>query len=218
MSSPFRSRLNGLYIITDARLGGGHLPICRAALAGGARIIQLRDKTTPPRDLLKIALEMRELTRQNDAIFLINDRLDLALLCDADGVHLGPDDFPIAHVRRVLGPQKLIGASTATPAEALAAQSQSADYLGIGAVFGTSTKIDAGEAIGLKTLRAVLGATTLPAAAIGGLYLSNARSTIEAGAAMACVVSAVASAGDEAAMTRATRNLIAALDLGVETS
>ena len=223
MSSPFHNRLlhnrlSGLYIITDARLGGGHLPITRAALAGGARIIQLRDKTTPPREILEIALEMRALTRQCGAIFLINDRLDLALLCEADGVHLGPDDFPVSEVRRVLGLEKLIGASTATPQEAQIAQNQGADYLGIGAVFGTQTKSDAGAAIGLGNLRAVLDATTLPAAAIGGLDLSNAQSTIDAGAKMACVVSAVAGAGDEAAMTRATRNLIESLDFGAEIS
>ncbi|HEX8465295.1 MAG TPA: thiamine phosphate synthase, partial [Abditibacterium sp.] len=140
---------------------------------------------------------------------LINDRLDLALLCEADGVHLGPDDFPIRAVRQILGPQKLIGASTGTPAEARLAEQEGADYLGIGAVFGTQTKSDAGAAIGLEGLREVVHATSLPAAAIGGLSERNLGSTLQAGAAMACVVSAIAGAGNETQMTAATRRLVA---------
>lgn len=205
---PDRARLRGLYVITDAHMGGGHLSIARAALAGGAKILQLRDKTTAPRPLLEIALQLRALTRQQGALLLINDRLDLALLCEADGVHLGPGDWPLAAVRRVVGPGLLLGASTGTPEEARRAQQEGADYIGIGAVFGTATKTDAGAAIGVPGLAAVLRATTLPAAAIGGLNATNLFSTINAGAQMACVVSAIAGAGDEAAMTAATRELV----------
>ncbi|MBW3635469.1 MAG: thiamine phosphate synthase [Armatimonadetes bacterium] len=210
----WRARLRGLYVVTDARMGGGHLPIARAALGGGATILQLRDKTTPPRPLLQIALEMRRLTREANAVLVINDRLDLALLCEADGVHLGPDDWPLEAARRVLGPHRLLGASTGTPEEARIAQKEGADYLGIGAVFPTVTKSDAGEAIGLEGLRAVLRATTLPAAAIGGLSAANIRAIIDAGAAMACVVSAVAGAGDEVAMARAARELVEKIGAG----
>lgn len=209
--NPLVSRLRGLYVITDSRLGGGHLSMARAALAGGAKILQLRDKGTPPRELLPIALEMRDLTRRSGAIFLINDRIDLALLTVADGVHLGPDDWPIAAARRVLGRDKLIGASAGTPEEARLAQKEGADYIGVGAIFDTATKTDAGEAIGLNGLRAVLSATTLPAAAIGGLGLQSAGATIAAGAKMACVISAIANAGDETDMTRATKELVASL-------
>lgn len=211
---PDRTRLRGLYVITDAHMGGGHLSIARAALAGGAKILQLRDKTTPPRPLLEIALQLRKLTRQHEALLLINDRLDLALLCEADGVHLGPDDWPLAAVRRVVGSHMLLGASTGTPEEARHAQREGADYIGIGAVFGTSTKSDAGDAIGLTGLTSTLRATTLPAAAIGGLDATNLFSTIQAGAQMACVVSAIARAGDEAAMTAATRELVGLADQG----
>jgi thiamine-phosphate pyrophosphorylase len=209
--SPLASRLRGLYVITDSRLGGGHLPLARAALSGGAKILQLRDKGTPIRDLLAIALELRELTRLHDALLLINDSIDLALFCHADGVHLGPDDWPITAARRVLGADKLIGASTGTAAEAILATAQGANYLGCGAVFGTATKTNAGDAIGLEGLRSVLRATTLPVAAIGGLDLSTAGATIAAGARMACVISAIAKAGDETAMTLATRQLVASL-------
>lgn len=209
-----RARLRGLYVITDAHMGGGHLSIAHAALAGGAKILQLRDKTTPPRPLLQIALQLREWTRQNEALLFINDRLDLALLCQADGVHLGPDDWPLHEVRRVVGHSMLLGASTGTPEEARQAQREGADYIGIGAVFGTSTKTDAGEAIGLAGLASVLTATSLPAAAIGGLDRTNLSSTIQTGAHMACVVSAIAKAGDEAAMTAATRELVALASAG----
>ena len=165
--------------------------MARAALDGGASILQLRDKKTPPRELLAIARQIRVWTRDQNAMFLINDRLDLALLCEADGVHLGPDDWPIGEARRVLGPQKIIGASTGTPAEARAATADGADYLGAGAVFGTQTKTDAGAPIGLENLRAIALATSLPVAAIGGLSRENIASTFECGAQMACVISAL---------------------------
>ena len=208
-----RARLRGLYVITDARLGGGHLTIARAALSGGARILQLRDKSTPLPELLPIAREIHRLAREGAALFIINDRADVALAVEADGVHLGPDDLPLSAARRVLGPHKIIGASCGTPAEAVAAWRAGADYIGAGAVFGTQTKLDAGDAIGLENLRAICEATPLPVAAIGGLSRDNIASTRAAGAQMACVISAVTSAGDDAAMTQATRDLVQRFNL-----
>jgi len=207
-----RARLRGLYVITDARLGGGHLAIARAALSGGARILQLRDKSTPLPEILPVAREIRRLTRECGALFIVNDRADVALAIGADGVHLGPDDLPVAEARRVLGPHKIIGASCATPAEAVAAWRAGADYAGAGAVFGTQTKLDAGDAIGLAMLRAICAATPLPVAAIGGVTPGNIASTRAAGAQMACVISAVTSAGDEAAMTQVVRDLVQRFD------
>ena len=199
--------LRGLYVLTDAQMGGGHLAIARAALDGGARIIQLRDKTTAPRPLLQIARELRRLTRQANALLFINDRLDLALLCEADGVHLGPDDWPVSGVRRAAPAGFLIGVSCGTPAEARAAQRDGADMIGIGAVYATSTKTDAGSAIGLSGLRAVMNATSLPCAAIGGIGQNNIGAIAQSGAQMACVISAIARAGDAVAMQAATREL-----------
>ena len=207
MKSDLSARLRGLYVLTDANMGGGHIAIARAALRGGARVIQLRDKTTAPRPLLETAREVRRLTREFNALFLINDQLDLALLCEADGVHLGPDDWPVADVRAAVPPDFLIGASCGTPAEARAAQSAGADTIGIGAVYATSTKTDAGAGIGLDGLRAVMNATTLPSAAIGGIGPHNIAAVAACGAPMICVISAIASAGDEAAMEAATREL-----------
>jgi len=208
-----RARLHGLYVITDARLSGGHLAIARAALDGGASIVQLRDKSTPLPQLLPIAGEIRRLTRAANALFIINDRADIALAVGADGVHLGPDDLPVAEARRVLGPHKIIGASCGTPEEAVAAWQSGADYIGAGAIFGTQTKLDAGDAIGLDVLRTIVNATPLPVAAIGGVSPDNIASTREAGARMACVISAVTNAGDETAMTEAVRHLVSRFTL-----
>lgn len=208
MNSNLTARLRGLYVITDAHMGGGHVAIARAALRGGARVIQLRDKTTEPRPLLEIARELRRLTREVDALLLVNDRLDLALLCEADGVHLGPDDWPISDVRAVVPRDFIIGASCGTPTEARAAQIAGADTIGIGAVYATSTKTDAGGAIGLDGLRAVINATTLPAAAIGGIGASNIAAVAACGVPMVCAISAIAGAGDEAAIEAATRGLL----------
>jgi thiamine-phosphate diphosphorylase len=209
-----RARLCGLYVITDARLGGGHLAIARAALAGGARIVQLRDKSTPLPQLLPLARALKTLARQHDALFLINDRVDLSLVLDADGVHLGPDDLPVGEARRVLGPHKIIGASCGTVEEAFSAHEAGADYIGCGAIFGTQTKSDAGQAIGLAALREIVNATPLPVAAIGGVNGENIEFTRKAGAQMACVISAVTNAGDEAAMTQAVRELSWKFQLG----
>ena len=204
------ARLRGLYVITDER--AGHLAIARAALRGGARLIQLRDKHTPPRALLHIARQMRHLTSEFDALLWINDRFDLALLCGADGVHLGPDDWPLADVRRCAPPGFLIGASCGTPDEARAAQNAGADLIGIGAVYATATKADAGAAIGLDRLKEIAAATTLPTAAIGGINAENIAAIARTGVDMACVVAAVAGAGNETQMQAATRALVSQFD------
>lgn len=205
---PHSALLRGLYVVTDERLAP-HLSIARAALQGGARILQLRDKTTPIREILPIAQEIRALTKEFGATFIINDRVDLALWCEADGVHLGPDDWPIEAARKVLGPNFLIGSSCGTREEAEKAVAEGADYLGVGAVFGTQTKSDAGAAIGISGLNAVRGgAAALPCAAIGGLNLENIASVAQTGVEMLCVVSAIAGAGSESKMERATRELL----------
>lgn len=208
------SRLKGLYVITDERLGGGHLAITRAALKGGAGIIQLRDKSTPMRELVAVARIMRLLTREKGALLIMNDRLDLAQLCEADGVHLGPDDCPLADARRLLGPHHLLGASCGTVDEALAAREAGADYIGVGAVFPTGTKTDAGTAIGLDGLRQVAGATDLPVAAIGGITELNIGSVCQENVAMACVISAITGAGNEEQMAAATARLAAMVQTG----
>jgi thiamine-phosphate pyrophosphorylase len=214
------SRFTGLYVITQentihqSSAQTAHETIARAALAGGANIIQLRDKSTPLREVIPIAIRLRTLTRRSGALLIINDRPDLALACDADGVHLGPDDFPVSVARKVLGPHRTIGVSCGDRDEAKAAERAGADYIGAGDIFGTSTKLDAGTPIGLRAVRDIAAATTLPVAAIGGVNASNISQLRLHGAAMACVVSAVAHAGSEAAMTEATQQLIKLFERG----
>lgn len=211
-------RLRGLYVITDAQLGGGHISIARSAVTGGARIVQFRDKSgRATRAVLDDLRAVQRLTRAANALLLVNDRIDWALACGADGVHLGPDDMPVAAARRVVAALEhhafLIGASCGSPQEARAAFADLADYIGAGAIFGTQTKLDAGAAIGLETLRLIVEATPLPVAAIGGVNVQNIASVVQSGAAMACVISAVTSAGNEGEMTRAARILAEAARL-----
>lgn len=185
-----------------------HLDVARAALEGGATIIQFRDKELDSRALLDLATQLRQLTRARGATFIVNDRVDIALASDADGVHLGQDDLPISAARGILGPHALIGASATTPPEALAAQQAGASYLGVGPIFPTPSKADAGEAIGLTALTEIRRAVTIPVLAIGGLTCENIPGVIHAGADGIAVISAVAEAPDMAA---AAANLLCCL-------
>jgi len=203
--------LRGLYVVTDARAAGGHQAMARSAIAGGARIIQLRAKSLTLAQLLPLARAVREMAHEQGALFLINDRVDLALACGADGVHLGPDDLPVGIARRLM-PGGIIGASCGDAEEAQRAEREGANYIGAGAVFGTQTKADAGAPIGLQGLSEIVRATRLPVAAIGGIDRNNIASVLQAGAQMACVVSAISAVGDEAAMTIAALALTALIN------
>jgi len=214
-SNPALPRLlSGLYVLSDEKMGGGHEPIARAALRAGARVLQLRDKSTSPDELLSIALRLRTITREFGALLLINDSAELALACGADGVHLGPDDLSPAQARQLLGPDAVVGVSCGDADEARRAWQDGASYIGAGSVFATSTKSDAGPPIGLHGLRAIVDATPLPTAAIGGISPERAGDVARAGAAMLCAISSVAGAGDEAAMECAARTLREAFESG----
>jgi thiamine-phosphate diphosphorylase len=227
-----RPRLHGLYVITEEGVPSSfgqhyreaddaetwHEQIVRAAIAGGAALIQLRDKSTSLPQLYTVAQRLRRLTASAGVLFLINDRPDLALACDADGVHLGPDDLPIEAARRVLGPHRLIGVSCSDAAQARQAERDGADYIGAGAIFSTATKADAGAPIGLERLREIISATRLPVAAIGGINATNIAQVAAQGARMACVVSAVTRAGNATQMTQATRDLAQRFESGKEFS
>lgn len=201
--------LHGLYVITDAQLmpNRSHLEITRAALTGGARIIQLRDKTMSIPQLITTARRLRHLTQEAGALLLINDHVDVALVTEADGVHLGPEDFGPSIARRVLGPDKLVGVSVNSVQEAELA-APFASYFGVGAIFGSSTKSDAGPPIGLGRIGEIKAAFPhIPVVAIGGISRENIASVAEAGANAAAVISAVVSAPDMEAATRELRDL-----------
>jgi len=196
MRESWRGRLKGLYVITDPQLGGGHLTGARAALQGGARIIQLRDKAATTRQLIEYAQALRALTRDYDALLIINDRLDVAMAVGADGVHLGQDDMPVPLARRVAGDALIIGVSAETVEEAIRAESEGADYLGVGPMFATATKPDAGTPVGPERLRQIKQRVNIPVFGIGGITLENAEQVLQAGADGICVISAVLGAPD----------------------
>lgn len=181
------------YLVTDARAGSVErlVAICAAALDGGITTVQLRAKGWTDRQLLDAAIALRPICRDAGALVLVNDRVDIALASGADGVHLGVDDLPVAAARRILGADALIGYSPETDADRWQAERDGADYLGVGPVYGTTTKGDAGEAIGVEGIQRAVAATALPVVGIGGIAVETATAVIEAGAAGVAVVGAV---------------------------
>lgn len=206
MIPPERLRL---LVVTDARLAGerGVATVVAAALEVGAPAIQLREKERGAGEVLPLARRLRTMTRDRDALFFVNDRLDLALAAEADGVHLGPRDLPVAEVRQSAPPDFLIGYSTDDPDEARRAEADGADYLGCGTVWPTSSKEDAGQVIGPEGLRRVAAAVSIPVVAIGGVTPHRARELVGTGAAGVAVIGAVMAAPDPG---EAARQLLAA--------
>jgi thiamine-phosphate pyrophosphorylase len=187
-----------LYLLTDPELAGARplLQIVASALEGGATALQLRDKKATPRDLLPLGAEMRRIAHHYGAAFLVNDRLDLALALEADGVHVGPEDLPPLEARRLMPSPRQVGVSARRVEEAVAAEKAGADYLGAGPVFSTGTKPDAGLPIGLEGLAAIAAAVSIPVVGIGGIHEGNAASVIDAGASGVAVISALIAAED----------------------
>jgi thiamine-phosphate pyrophosphorylase len=205
-----------VYVITadpPRARGRSHLEIARAAVRGGATAVQLRMKDAPARAIVETARAIADVCREAGVAFLVNDRIDAALAAGADGAHVGQDDIPGEAARALLGPGRLLGISAATADEAAAAERAGADYLGVGAVYATATKADAGAAVGLARIREVAAATGLPVVGIGGIALGGAAAVIQAGAAGVAVITAVTLAGDMADATRRLREEVdAALD------
>jgi thiamine-phosphate pyrophosphorylase len=199
-----------VYVITDARhaRGRSHQEIAEAAIRGGATAVQLRMKEEPARLVLDVARAIVPLCRAAGVAFIVNDRLDVAMLAGADGVHVGQDDLPPADARTLMGPQALIGVSAATVEEAIAAERAGADYLGVGAVYGTATKSDAGAPIGLGRVTEIRRAVRLPLVGIGGICAENAAAVIRAGAFGVAVITAVALADDMAGAVRQLREAV----------
>jgi thiamine-phosphate pyrophosphorylase len=182
--------VRGYYFIPEARLSrAGNLSDVAAAVAARVRVVQYRQKQGCTRDLVTEARQLRELCRHT--LFLVNDRVDLALEVGADGVHLGQEDLPCPEARKRLGPEKIIGVTVGTVAEALTAQAAGADYLGVSPIFSTATKADAGAPTGVALLNEIRRRVTLPLVAIGGITLANAPEVIAAGADAVCAIAAV---------------------------
>ncbi len=200
-----------LYVITDEELSldRSHAEIAEAAIAGGADVIQLRDKNASSLKLYQAALQIRKLTSEAGIHFIVNDRLDIALAANADGLHVGRDDLPAKVARELLGPERTLGVSASSIEEALQAERDGADYLGVGPVFeARSTKADAGEPKGLQLIKNIHEKCSLPIVAIGGINHENVSIVIEAGAQCAAVISAVVSATDIAQAAQQLKNRI----------
>jgi thiamine-phosphate diphosphorylase len=207
VSAPFRRvdpRRLRLIVITDAAMAAPRdlLDVVERSLRAGAPAIQLRDKHLSSRALLAAAKELRAITAEYEALFFVNDRVDVALLAGADGAHLGPDDLPVSAARAMVPSTFILGASADDPAVARALVAEGADYIGCGAVWPTGSKVDAGETIGIVGLERVVQAVGVPVLGIGGITPERAEEVAAVGAGLA-VVGAVMGAPDPGAAVRA---------------
>lgn len=173
--------LGGLCFITDPLLSGlSFEDMARKVLKGGVRWIQYRDKFRTRREIFEEALRLRRLTADFNAVYIVNDYVDIAYCSDADGVHLGQDDLPLKEARKIIGKKKIIGISTHNLAQAMAAEKEGADYIGFGPVFKTATK-DAGQPRGTEILQEIKAKVKIPVVAIGGINLENIMSVLSMG-------------------------------------
>jgi thiamine-phosphate pyrophosphorylase len=186
-----------LYVVTDLALslGRSHAEVAALAVTGGADVIQLRDKSATGRDLLEAAEAIRHVTASAGALFIVNDRLDIALASGADGIHLGQHDLP-ARAARKIAPDLIIGVSIGSVEEGQRAVADGADYVALSPLFSTTSKVDAGNGHGLDLLATLCDDLAVPVLAIGGINTSNVQQVIRAGAAGVAVISAVVSQPD----------------------
>lgn len=206
-----REAIKGLYVILDTGVldQRSHLEAAGKVIQAGVKILQLRDKTTPKKQLIPLVVELQALCRKEGVLFIINDYLDVALAANADGLHIGQEDLPVVEARRLLPPDKILGCSADTPEEARSAEKAGADYIAVGAIFPTGSKNDV-AVVGTERLKLVKQAIHVPLVAIGGINKNNAREVIEAGADSLCVISAVLNAQD---MTEAARQMIETISI-----
>jgi len=190
-STSLTSRLL-LYLVADPAQSRHDLPTAvDLALYNGVTAVQLRAKTSTDRDYLSLALVLGERCRSRGVLFLVNDRVDIALASQADGIHLGVSDLPVSVARRLLGDRAVIGFSPETDEQAASAAADGASYLGVGPVFGTASKDDAGAPLGLDALRRRVEAAGIPVIGIGGIHAGNVGMVTATGAVGAAVLSAI---------------------------
>ena len=203
--------LLALHVLTDREWSRGRdmLSVAAAALDGGATVIQLRDKMASTRVLIEEGLVLRALTRERGALLIVNDRVDVALAVEADGAHVGQDDMPTHLARQMLGPKRILGVSAVNIEEADAAVAGGADYLGVGPIFPSPGKVDAGPPTGVHLLTELAGRYVTPLVAIGGITAENATEVVRVGACGVAVITAVVNAED---ITAASRQLRIAID------
>lgn len=198
-----------LYLVADpSHVRGELIPAVHQALEGGVSMVQLRAKALSDREHLTLAVGLQDLCSRYRVPFLVNDRMDIALAAHAAGVHLGVDDLPTTSARDLGGPDFIIGFSPENDEQILAARATGADYLGIGPVFGTITKSDAGSALGITEFGRRCSISPVPVVGIGGIGTGNAAAVVEAGAAGIAIVSAILGAVDVGSAARALRDQV----------
>jgi len=196
-----------LYLVTDRSqsLGRSNLEVIQAAVEGGATLVQFREKQASAKEFYHEGLKIRAYLKSQHIPLIVNDRVDLALALDADGVHLGQDDIPVDVARRILGPQKIIGASVFTLEEAKIAELLGADYLGLSPIFATETKPELVQQIGIEGIPSLRDAVRIPLVGIGSMSESNAYEAVKAGLDGVAVVSAICSREDPKAAAEAIK-------------
>lgn len=205
--------MQGVYLVTDRGLCRNRSleDVVLQAVQGGAAYVQLREKDLSTREFVEEALAIKERLRSFRVPLIINDRIDVALACKADGVHVGQGDMPYTTARQLMGPKAIVGLSVETWQDVLDSQALDVDYIGISPVFATPTKTDTKEPWGLDGIRKIKAYSRHPLVAIGGINESNARAVVEAGAPCIAVVSAVCSADDPAKAAARLKNIIEAV-------
>jgi thiamine-phosphate pyrophosphorylase len=199
-----------LYLVTDPDLSRGRslLDVVRAAVDGGVTCVQVREKTVSSRAYIERLMPVQALLRERGVPLFVNDRLDIALAVEADGIHLGQTDMPLALAKRIAGDRLIIGVSCEAWQDAVEAERGGADYVSVSPVFATPTKTDTAPALGLDGVRAIRAAVRLPVVTIGGINTTNAADVIRAGADGICVVSAIVGAPDPCAAAASLRRIV----------
>ena len=203
-------QIGRLHILTDTVLQSrfSHLELVRMAIKGGADTIQFRQKVGATREMIEIVRQLKQLCLDSGVTLIVNDRVDVAIAAEADGVHLGQNDFPIPLARKLLGESRIIGGSAATLEEAQKCLVEGADYIGFGPVYPTASKADADPVTGIKLLKQAVEIISLPIIAIGGISVENAPEVMRAGAQGIAVISAVCCQEDPEQATRALRQAL----------
>jgi thiamine-phosphate pyrophosphorylase len=198
-------KIGRLHVLTDTVLQSrySHEELERLAIAGGADTIQFRQKSGSTREMIETARRLKRICEQGGVTFIVNDRVDVAIASEADGVHLGQDDFPIPLARKLLGKNRIIGGSAVTLEEGEKCLAEGADYIGFGPVYPTGSKPDAGPVTGVSLLKELIDTVLIPIIAIGGVDASNTPEVMQAGAHGIAVISAVCCHEDPEGATRA---------------
>lgn len=199
-----KKRIGRLCVITDTTVQNkfSHIELAKMAAKSGADIIQFRDKNLSTSGMLDTAIEIRNICRKAGVTFIVNDRVDIALLSDADGVHLGIEDIPIDEARKVLGRNKIIGGTAHNLREAINAERDGADYIGFGHIYKTSSKKKFSKPKGILYLKKIISNTKIPVMAIGGIGIGNIDEVISAGTHGVAVINSVVCSENPALATR----------------